>query len=97
MNLIGVLIGLGREHEVQGNLVTLIDDIRPVARRHSPDMEGLEQGNWLQILVGPGDEVIDGIRIGGIGPENDDVREQEGGLGKRDAVRFAIRKGMAFG
>ena len=77
MDLVFVLRLLVREHNVQTDLVRLLDH-RSRARDHPADVELERTRNRLQILLDTGDQFVNGLRVGRIGPENDDVVETGG-------------------
>ena len=74
MDLIVVLAFLVGENEVERHLVGLFHH-RTRAGNHPPDMELDHARNRLEIFLRPGQELIGGVRVVRIGPEDDDVRE----------------------
>ena len=73
MRLIGLLRRLAREYEIQGYLIALVHN-GPRTGRHLADMKLQHAGDIPEILVGAGDEFLDGVRLSWIGPENNNVR-----------------------
>src|SRR5688572_13195662 len=74
MDLVVVLGLLGGEDEVEGDLVGLVDD-RAMAFDHPANVKFFHAGDGLEVLLGAGDEFVGGHGVGGIGPEDDDVRK----------------------
>ena len=70
--LIGVLRGFVLKHEVQCNLVGLINHIT-VAGDHFPAVIMQYARAGLEVLLGAGQQFLGGIGHIGFGPENDDV------------------------
>ena len=83
MHLIVVLSFFVAEHNVQGDLIGLID-YGAMAWSHFADMKVNNSGDRTQVLFGAGNEFVGRFWISGIGPENDYMRKHGGeGRGKR--------------
>ena len=76
MDLVGVLSGFVGEHQVQGDLVGLVDD-GAMAADHAADVVMECPWDAAKVLFCAGDQVIGGVGLRGIGPKNHDVREHE--------------------
>jgi hypothetical protein len=74
MILVFILSLFALELNVQRDLVRLIHNIA-MASRHLTDMEIQNAGDWHQVLLGRADKLSRSIRLGGVGPKDDDVRE----------------------
>jgi hypothetical protein len=72
MSLVIVLRLLVWKNEVERDLIGLIHN-RAMAGGHFADMEMQDTGNGTEVFFRPGDQFIRGFRVGGVGPENDDV------------------------
>jgi hypothetical protein len=72
MDLIVVLSLLVGEDEVEGDLIGLVDD-GAVAADHLAHVELEHPRDVLEVLIAPGEEQVRSLRVGGIGPEDDDV------------------------
>lgn len=74
MHLIIVLRLLVGEDEVQRDLIRLVHH-RAVAADHFAHVEVQHAGDRREILLSAGNQLIGGLRVGGVGPENDNVRK----------------------
>jgi hypothetical protein len=72
MGLVIVLRFFVGEHEVKGNLVSLIDH-GPVAGGHFAGVKMQNTRNRAQEFLHAGQQFIGGVWVGRIGPEYDDV------------------------
>jgi hypothetical protein len=75
--------------DVQSNLVALIDD-GPVTSYHLPYMEADDPWDGLKVAFRAGNQFISGLRIGRVGPKDDNMRKH-GGM-----VNAATPSGKAF-
>ena len=74
MDLIVVLRLLVREHEVQRDLIGLIDH-GPVAANHLAHVKAEHAGDGLEVLFATRDEIGGGVGFVRMGPEDDNVTE----------------------
>jgi hypothetical protein len=74
MHLIIVLRLLGRENEIERDLIGLIHD-GAMAANHFADVKLQHARNGLEILIGPGDQFFRRVGLRRIRPENDYVRK----------------------
>ena len=74
MNLVLILGLLAGEDQVQGDLIRLIHH-RTRAANHPAHVKLDDARDGPQVLLATGNEFIGGFGVGGVGPENDDVRE----------------------
>ena len=74
MILVFILGLFALELNVQRDLVRLVHNIA-MASRHLTDMEIHYAGDWGQVLLGCRDKLSRSIRLAGVGPKDDDMRE----------------------
>jgi hypothetical protein len=72
--LIFVLHPFRPKLEIQGDLVTLIDH-RAMASRHFADVEAHHAWNGRKVFCGVRNDFVGRVRLGGIGPKDDDMRK----------------------
>ena len=74
MDLVFILKLLVGKLKVQGHLIGAVND-SALARHHFADMKVRDTRDWTKVLFGSCDQVSGSIRLVGMGPEDDDVRE----------------------
>jgi hypothetical protein len=72
--LIFVLHPFRLKVEIQGDLITLIDH-RPMASCHFAGVEAHHAWNGRKVFFGVRDDFVRCVRLGGIGPKDDDMRK----------------------
>ncbi|MEY2615803.1 MAG: hypothetical protein QOH78_1576 [Verrucomicrobiota bacterium] len=72
--LIFVLHPFRLKVEIQGDLITLIDH-RAMASRHFAGVEAHHAWNGRKVFFGVRDDFVRCVRLGGIGPKDDDMRK----------------------
>ena len=72
VHLVVVLLLLRLEDQIQGDLITLIDDVA-MAFDHSSDMKAEHARNRPKVFFRAGDQRVRGIGFVGVSPENDNV------------------------
>ena len=72
MHLIIILRLLAGENGVERDLISLIHD-RARAADHLADVKMGEAGNIFEKFISAGDDLIRGVRLGRVGPKNDNV------------------------
>jgi hypothetical protein len=100
MILVFILSLCALELNVQRDLVRLVHNIA-MASRHLTDMEIHNAGDWRQVLRGRGDKLSRGIRLAGVGPKDDYVREHSAtyneNLARRNRCRgLPLTQGTAY-
>jgi hypothetical protein len=76
MDLVIILRLFAGENGVEGDLIALIHDGAGAAH-HFADVKVGEAGDVLEVFIAAGDNLVGSIRLGGVGPEYDDMREHK--------------------
>jgi hypothetical protein len=78
VDLVVVLRLFAGEDDIEGDLIGLVHDGAEAAY-HFADVKVGDTGDVFEVFVAAGDDLGGGIGLGGVGPENDNVREHKYG------------------